>query len=136
MTAAESFDAGIARQIGHYADAVRVPARHDQILVSRDTRACPGGLTAGRHDRPGHPGMQNIQTTLSQAGASLSDIVRVRQWLTSAEDVRAYVEVRSKFITHKPAFMLGVIPGLVRPDFPIEIEVVAAVPAGKANRDQ
>ena len=27
--------------------------------------------------------------------------------------------------------MLGVIPGLVRPDFLIEIEVVAAVPAGK-----
>lgn len=61
---------------------------------------------------------------------------QIRQWLTSAEDVRAYVEVRSKFITHKPAFMLGVIPGLVRPDFLIEIEVVAAVPAGKAHRDQ
>ena len=36
----------------------------------------------------------------------------------------------------KPAAVLGVIPGLVRPDFLIEIEVVAAVPAGKANRDQ
>jgi hypothetical protein len=34
MTAAESFDAGIARQIGHYADVVRVPAGHNQILVS------------------------------------------------------------------------------------------------------
>jgi enamine deaminase RidA (YjgF/YER057c/UK114 family) len=79
---------------------------------------------------------QNIQTTLSQAGASLSDIVSVRQWLTSEEHVRGYVEARSKFITHKPAFMLGVIPGLVRPDFLIEIEVVAAVPAGEASRDQ
>jgi enamine deaminase RidA (YjgF/YER057c/UK114 family) len=66
-------------------------------------------------------------------GASLSDIVSVRQWLTSAEDVRAYVEVRSKFITHKPAALLGVIPGLVRPDFLIEMEVVAAVPAGKVK---
>jgi 2-iminobutanoate/2-iminopropanoate deaminase len=34
MTAAETIDAGIARQIGHYADAVWVPAGHDQILVS------------------------------------------------------------------------------------------------------
>ena len=51
---------------------------------------------------------QKVQTTtLNQAGTSLSDIVSVRQWLTSAEDVRAYVEVRSKFITQKPAFMLG-----------------------------
>ena len=66
-------------------------------------------------------------------GASLSDIVSVRQWLTSAEDVRAYVEVRSKFITHKPAALLGVIPSLVRPDFLIEIEVVVAVPTGKVK---
>jgi len=36
-------------------------------------------------------------------------------------------------ITHKPAALLGVIPGLVRPDFLIEIEVVAAVPAGKVK---
>jgi hypothetical protein len=57
MTAIESFDAGIARQIGHYADAVRVPASYDQILVSGDTRAGPSRLTTGRHDRPGHTGM-------------------------------------------------------------------------------
>jgi enamine deaminase RidA (YjgF/YER057c/UK114 family) len=33
---------------------------------------------------------QNIQTTLGQAGASLSDIVSVPQWLTSEQDVRPY----------------------------------------------
>jgi hypothetical protein len=56
MTAAESFDAGIARQIGHYADAVRVPV----------------GLPRTAHGRATWPGQatqawQNIQTTLSQA---------------------------------------------------------------------
>jgi enamine deaminase RidA (YjgF/YER057c/UK114 family) len=109
----------------------------------------PGGLVrqgaevgGGHHQAPGvvrsppAQAWQNIQTTLSQVGASLSDIVSVRQWLTSAEDIRAYVEVRNKFITHKPAALLGVIPGLVRPDFLIEIELVAAVPAGKVKRDQ
>ena len=75
----------------------------------------------------------NRPATRTGAGASLSGIVSVRQRLTSEEAVRAYVEVRSKFITHKPAALLGVIPGLVRPDFPIEIEVVAAVPAGKVK---
>ena len=78
-------------------------------------------------------GRAQMTDRLSQAGASLSDIVSVRQWLASEEDVRAYVEVRSKFITHKPAALLGVIPSLVRPDFLIEIEVVAAVPAGKVK---
>lgn len=33
----------------------------------------------------------------------------------------------------RPAALLGVIPGLVRPGFLIEIEVVAAVPAGKVK---
>ena len=30
----QAFDAGIARQIGHYSDAVRVPAGYDQVIVS------------------------------------------------------------------------------------------------------
>jgi 2-iminobutanoate/2-iminopropanoate deaminase len=134
MTAIESFDAGIARQIGHYADAVRVPASYDQILVSGTPGLAPVGSLPGDMTGQATQAWQNIETTLNQAGASLGDIVSVRQWLTSAEDVRAYVDVRNRFITHKPAFMLGVIPGLVRPDFLIEIEVVAAVLAGEANQ--
>jgi 2-iminobutanoate/2-iminopropanoate deaminase len=129
MTATESFDAGIARQIGHYADAVRVPAGYDQILVSGTPGLAPDGSLPDGMTGQATQAWQNIETTLNQAGASLGDIVSVRQWLIDAEDLRAYVEVRNRFITHKPAFMLGVIPGLVRPDFLIEIEVVAAVPA-------
>jgi enamine deaminase RidA (YjgF/YER057c/UK114 family) len=137
MTAIESFDAGIARQIGHYADAVRVPAGHDQILVSGTPGLAPDGSLPGDMTGQATQAWQNIETTLKLAGASLRDIVSVRQWLTSADDIRAYVEVRNRFITHQPAFMLGVIPGLVRPDFLIEIEVTAAVlarPIGTASQ--
>jgi len=134
MTATESFDAGIARQIGHYTDAIRVPAGHDQILVSRTPGLAPDGSLPGDLTGQATQAWQNIETTLNQAGATLSDIVSVRQWLTSAEDIPAYVQVRSQFITHEPTFMLGVIPGLVRPDFLIEIEVLAAA-APRLGRD-
>jgi enamine deaminase RidA (YjgF/YER057c/UK114 family) len=134
MTATESFDAGIARQIGHYADAIRVPAGYDQILVSGTPGLAPDGSLPRDMTGQATQAWQNIATTLNQAGASLRDIVSVRQWLTSAEDIRAYVEVRGRFVTHEPTFMLGIIPGLVRPDFLIEIEVVAAVLAGEANQ--
>jgi 2-iminobutanoate/2-iminopropanoate deaminase len=133
MTATESFDAGIARQIGHYADAVRVPAGYDQILVSGTPGLAPDGSLPGDMTGQATQAWQNIETTLHQAGASLADIVSVRQWLTRATDVRAYVDVRNRFITHKPVFMLGVIPGLVRPAFLIEVEVVAAVLAGSGR---
>jgi enamine deaminase RidA (YjgF/YER057c/UK114 family) len=134
MTATESFDAGIARQIGHYADAIRVSAGYDQILVSGTPGLAPDGSLPRDMAGQATQAWQNIATTLNQAGASLRDIVSVRQWLTSAEDIRAYVEVRGRFVTHEPTFMLGIIPGLVRPDFLIEIEVVAAVLAGEANQ--
>jgi 2-iminobutanoate/2-iminopropanoate deaminase len=99
MTAAESFDAGIARQIGHCADASGYPS-----ATTTSSSSGHQGLPGTAHCRATWPGQatqawKNIQTTLSQAGASLSAIVSVRQWLTSAEDVRAYVEARSKFIT-------------------------------------
>ena len=79
MTAAESFDTGIARQIGHYADAVRVPAGHDQILVSGTPGLAPDGSLPGDMTGQATQAWQNIQTTLSQVGASLSNIVSVRQ---------------------------------------------------------
>jgi enamine deaminase RidA (YjgF/YER057c/UK114 family) len=128
MTSPGPIDAGIASQIGHYADAVRVPAGYDQILVSGTPGLSPDGSLAADITGQATQTWQNVEAILQMAGARLPDIVAVRQWLTSADDIRGYVEVRSKFITHRPAFMLAVIPGLVRPDFLIEIEVIAAVP--------
>ena len=136
MTATRSFDAGIASQIGHYADAVRVPASYDQIVVSGTPGLTPDGSLAGDMTGQATQAWQNVETALNQAGATLPDIISVRQWLTSTDDLQAYVHVRNEFITHKPAFMLGVIPGLVRPDFLIEIEVIAAIPAYKTGYDQ
>ena len=78
---AESFDTGIARQIGHYADAVRVPAGHDQILVSGTPGLAPDGSLPGDMTGQTTQAWHNIQTPLGQAGASLSDIVSVRPWL-------------------------------------------------------
>ena len=100
MTAIQSFDARIARQIGHYADAVRIPAGHDQIVVSGTPGLAPDGSLADDMTGQATQAWQNIEAILNQAGANLSDIVSVRQWLTTAEDVRAYADVRSKFITH------------------------------------
>lgn len=48
-----------------------------------------------------------------------------------ADDIAAYVAVRSEFLHHEPAFMLGVISGLVRPEFKVEIEVIALRPAAE-----
>jgi enamine deaminase RidA (YjgF/YER057c/UK114 family) len=38
---------------------------------------------------------RNIEDALGRAGATLSDIVSVRQWLTHAADIPAYAALRS-----------------------------------------
>lgn len=136
MTAPQAFDAGVARQIGHYADAVRVPAGYDQILVSGTPGLAADGSLPGDITEQSIQAWQNVDTILNRAGASLPDIVSIRQWLTSAEDIGAYVGVRAKFISHQAVSMLAVIPALVRPGFLVEVEVVAAVPAGKDGQHQ
>jgi len=58
---------------------------------------------------------------------SVDDIVKVTQYLTRAEDVRAYAEVRNRFLgAARPASMLLVIPQLVWPNLLVEVEIVAA----------
>ena len=50
-----------------------------------------------------------------------------RSVLTHAEDIPAYAKVRSRFLgSARPASMLLIVPELVRPEFLLEIEAVAA----------
>jgi enamine deaminase RidA (YjgF/YER057c/UK114 family) len=64
---------------------------------------------------------------LDQANMGLAYIVKVTQYLTRDEDIPEYVKVRTRFLgVAEPASMLLVIPQLVRPEFLVEIEVIAS----------
>jgi 2-iminobutanoate/2-iminopropanoate deaminase len=90
------------------------------------------GLAEGRNLPPDIAGQadlawQHILRMLDQAGMTVGDIVKVTQYLTRAEDVAAYVKVRSRFLADtRPAFMLLVVPQLVWPEILVEVEVIAA----------
>jgi 2-iminobutanoate/2-iminopropanoate deaminase len=70
---------------------------------------------------------KHILQMLEQARMTVDDIVKVTQYLTRAEDIAAYAAVRKRVLGGvKPAFMLLVVPQLVRPEFLLEVEVIAA----------
>lgn len=125
----ESITAGVAAHIGNYADAVRVPASVDVIYTSGTPGLRPDGTLPEDFREEASQAWRNVHEVLRGAGADLSDIISVRQWLTSADDIAAYGAVRSSFIEHQPTFMLAVIPALVWPGMRVEIEVVAVHPA-------
>lgn len=129
MTGPEPIHTGVAHLIGRYADAVRVPAGYEQIFVSGTPGLRADGSLPEDFGEEAAQAWRNVAEALSRAGAELTDIVSVRQWLTSADDIPAYVAVRKEIIKHEPAFMLGVIPGLVWPQLRIEIEVTAVRPS-------
>ena len=109
-----------------YSRAVRVG---DQVAVAGTTTLKPGGV-----DHPGDCYMQAwavlqlIEDALRQAGATLSDVVRTRAFLTDiskADDYgRAHGEV---FGDIRPAATLVEVSALVHPDLVVEIEVDAIV---------
>jgi 2-iminobutanoate/2-iminopropanoate deaminase len=91
----------------------------------------PGSSADGNlpEDISGQAGLawENVVRILSEADMILADIVKVTQYLTRAEDIPAYGKVRTRCLgALRPAPMLLVVSQLVRPEFLVEIEVVAA----------
>jgi 2-iminobutanoate/2-iminopropanoate deaminase len=131
MSTPETYDAGFAHRIGRYSDAIRVPASRDQIIVSGTPGLDESGAIPAGFAEEARQAWRNVATILGQAGASISDIVSVRQYLTRPEDIETYVAVRKEMITHEPAFMLMVVDALVWPSIHVEVEVVALVPTAR-----
>jgi 2-iminobutanoate/2-iminopropanoate deaminase len=122
---------GVAAHIGNYADAVRVPAAAELIHTSGTPGLRQDGTLPEDFTEEAVQAWRNVEEALRRAGAALTDIISVRQWLTDAADIPAYAAVRMSVIHHQPVFMLGVIPGLVWPAMRVELEVVAIRPSSR-----
>jgi enamine deaminase RidA (YjgF/YER057c/UK114 family) len=78
----------------------------------------------------------NVREALRCTGAELSDTVQVRSWLTDRDDIDANVKVRKDVISHRPSYMLAVVPQLIRPSLHLEIEVTAVVTHSAAKQHE
>jgi enamine deaminase RidA (YjgF/YER057c/UK114 family) len=79
-----------------------------------------------------HAVYDNIEKALKSVGADWNNVVKTTTYLTEAAHIQALREVRlERFsgLEAPPANTLLVISGLAEPEFLIEIDVVAAVPA-------
>lgn len=120
-------DIGVANQIGSYSDGMEVQPNLRWLFTS----GTPGLSTAGElpADIVGQADLAwaHITRMLAKANMTVGDIVKATHYLTRPEDIAAYGKVRAKHLGDaKPASMLLIIPQLVRPEFLVEIEVIAA----------
>jgi enamine deaminase RidA (YjgF/YER057c/UK114 family) len=75
----------------------------------------------------------NIEIALKSVGAGWDNVVKTTTYLTDAANIAALREVRLERLRNlkaPPANTLLIVSRLAEPEFLIEIDVVAAVPAG------
>lgn len=95
---------------------------------------CSGQLGVGSDDQV-PPGVEaqaelcfaNIAAILGEAGMGLADIVRINAYVTGREHMKGYMAVRDRVVgTPPPASTLVIVSGFTRPEFLVEVEVIAA----------
>jgi len=113
-----------------YSYGVEIPAGH-RILV------CSGQLGIGADDHV-PPTVEeqtrlcfrNIAAVLAEAGLGFADVVRINAFVTGREHLKGYMAARDEFIHDPPpASTLMIVGGFSRPEFFVEVEVLAAGPA-------
>ncbi len=73
--------------------------------------------------------MSNLKTIIEAAGATMDDVVRTTVFYTHREDYAAMDAVyREYFPRGFPSRSALIVAGLVRPDWRIEIDAIAAMP--------
>ncbi len=111
---------------GPYNQAIRAG---DTIYVSGQIPVDPATnqLVEGDAGVEARQVFENIKAILAEAGLPLADIVRINAYVTDRAYLRAYMDVRDKlFADPAPASTLMIVSGFARPEFKVEIEVIAA----------
>jgi len=112
-----------------YSRAVRVG---NCIEVSGTVAADENGKVVGRDDAYQQTVfiIQKIEKVLNEAGATLNDVVRTRMFVTDISRFDEYAKAHGEFFSSiKPCTAMIEVKGLVAPEYLIEIETTAILPA-------
>jgi enamine deaminase RidA (YjgF/YER057c/UK114 family) len=115
-----------------YSNGVDVPPGQRLVFCSGQLGIAKNGeipLTASEQTELA---FDNIAAILADAGMGLEHVVRINAFVTGREHLRPYMDVRNRRFSHPlPASTLMIVAGFARPEFFVEIEVVAAGPAAE-----
>lgn len=108
-----------------YSRAVKIG---NHIEISGTVAADENGHVVGRDDAYQQTVfiLQKIEKVLKEAGASLSNVVRTRMFVTDIHRFNEYGKAHGEFFSSiKPCTSMIEVKGLVSPEFLIEIEATA-----------
>jgi len=117
----------IADPIGTYSHGVEVPPNARWLYIAGQIGMRKDGTVPPTVEAQTELAWQNIVAILAAAGMKVTDIVKMTQFLVNLEDFPKYAATRAKVLAgHRPASTGLVIRSLVRPEYLVEVEAVAA----------
>ncbi|MGQ2901597.1 RidA family protein [Neoaquamicrobium sediminum] len=127
-TLPKSVNAGdIAAPFSNYSHGMLVSAESDLLFCSGQLGNAPDGSVPEGCAAQAEQCFANAEAILRAAGMGLSDVVRINAYVTAREHMAPYMEVRNRlFAEPYPASTLVIVSGFSRPEFVVEVEVVAA----------
>jgi 2-iminobutanoate/2-iminopropanoate deaminase len=109
-----------------YVNAMEVAAGGRWLYVSGQLGIDPSGATVRDYEGQCHRVWMNILELLASANMTVGNIVKMNAFVVHGQDMAAYGRIRGEYLAgHKPASTLIAVPALARPEFLVEVEVVA-----------
>lgn len=125
----------IRKPMGHFSQATVIEASGTLVFISGMTARCPDGSIAGIGDITVQTKQvcENIKSAVEAAGGSLDDVCRVDVYVRNMEHFEAIHAVRRQYFKPPlPASTMVEVTKFVSPDYLIEINAIAVIPAKKA----
>ena len=111
----------------NYHHSVEVPAGSRLLYVAGQTGLADDDTIPDDIESQAEIAFANIVKILEASGFGLRDVVFMKTFMTRREDREGYQRVRSAVWGDiKPASTFLLVSGLARPEFRLEVEVVAA----------
>lgn len=113
--------------VARYSQGVEIPAGRRLVVCSGQVAAAPDGTIPNDAGAQTELCFKNIAAVLAEAGLGLKDIVRINAFVTDRAYLSDYMAVRDRLVSDPPpASTLMIVSGFARPEFKVEVEVIAA----------
>jgi enamine deaminase RidA (YjgF/YER057c/UK114 family) len=117
----------IADPIGTYSHGVEVPPNARWLHVAGQIGLRKDGTLPSTVEEQTEVAWQNVVEILGAAGMKVTDLVKITQYLTRLDHFPRYAATRAKFLAgHRPASTGLIISSLVKPEYLVEVEAIAA----------
>ena len=119
--------ADMAAPFAAYSHGVKVQAGAELVFCSGQLGIGPDDSVPEDAEAQAELCFGNVAAILGEAGLGLADVVRINAFVTDRAFMRPYMNVRDRlFSDPAPASTLMIVSGFTRPEFKVEVEVIAA----------